>query len=70
MDGKGKGKERAVSENDPLDDGHWHPARDTDSWTVTALWRESRRRAQANKDSWDYSGCSGRARVTLANLQY
>jgi len=69
VDSKGKGKERAVPEDYPVDDGHWHPARDSDRWTATTIWKESRRRAQANKDSWDYSEFIPATRVTLADSQ-
>ena len=68
LDSKGKGKEKAaVDEHDRGDEGRWHPARDTDAWTATSVWRESRRRAQANKDSWDYSQYKSGSCLTIAH---
>ena len=68
LDSKGKGKEKAtVDVHDHADEGRWHPARDTDAWTATSVWRESRRRAQANKDSWDYSQYKRGSRLTIAH---
>lgn len=58
VDIKGKGRADPASViPDSLETQHWRPARESERWTATQLWRESRKRAQADRDSWDYSAC-------------
>ncbi|ORY30820.1 coenzyme A transporter [Naematelia encephala] len=40
------------------DDPHW-PARESERWTASSLWRRSRDRAREDKSSWDYVISSG-----------
>jgi hypothetical protein len=47
-----KGKGKAVV--DHVEPGLWETNREDQGWSVTGAWAESRRRAKANKESWDY----------------
>lgn len=49
-----KGKGRATENDAHVDDQHWGPLRDSERWTVAGEWKESRKRAKADKRSWDY----------------
>jgi hypothetical protein len=51
VDVKGKGR---ATEPEHLDEQHWGPLRDSERWTLTGEWDKSRRRAKADKRSWDY----------------
>jgi solute carrier family 25 protein 16 len=56
IDYKGKGKaDPSTLIPDTLEEHHWTPARDSERWTGSSMWRRSRERAKADKDSWDYS---------------
>lgn len=62
IDRKGKGRALNVDTGDvsshDLDaNSHYPPARESERWTAANVWRESRRRAQADRTSWDYSEC-------------
>ncbi|WWC97280.1 hypothetical protein V866_004159 [Kwoniella sp. B9012] len=57
-----KGKERASSDYfapSPLEDSGWPPARESERWTTSELWKRSRARAKSDKTSWDYVLTSG-----------
>nr|XP_019048412.1 solute carrier family 25 (mitochondrial carrier protein), member 16 [Kwoniella bestiolae CBS 10118]OCF27342.1 solute carrier family 25 (mitochondrial carrier protein), member 16 [Kwoniella bestiolae CBS 10118] len=59
---KGKGKERASSNylaSSPLEEPGWPPARESERWTTSELWKRSRARAKSDKTSWDYVLTSG-----------
>jgi solute carrier family 25 protein 16 len=55
-----KGKSRAVDLSStpspvmPLLEEQHPLSRESERWTASKLWRESRKRAQANRNSWDY----------------
>lgn len=50
-----KGKGRATEHDDPtLTEQHWGPLRESERWTVAGEWQESRKRAKADRRSWDY----------------
>jgi hypothetical protein len=51
VDVKGKGR---ATESEHLDEQHWGPLRDSERWTLAGEWDKSRRRAKADKRSWDY----------------
>ena len=51
VDIKGKGR---ATEPEHLEEQHWGPLRDSERWTVAGEWKASRRRAKADKRSWDY----------------
>ncbi|GFZ44822.1 Mitochondrial carrier protein LEU5 [Saitozyma sp. JCM 24511] len=59
-----KGKSRAIDISTPspamplLDEQH-PLSRESERWTAANLWRESRKRAQADRNSWDYVLSSG-----------
>jgi solute carrier family 25 protein 16 len=55
IDLKGKGRATGEADPDSFDEHHWRPARESERWTAASIWRESRRRAQADRESWDYS---------------
>ena len=48
-----KGKGRATEQHN-LDEQHWGPLRDSERWTAAGEWQASRKRAKADKRSWDY----------------
>ena len=57
IDIKGKGRALPLGTTtypDPLEDHHWGPMRESDRWTAANVWKESRKRAKENKESWDY----------------
>jgi hypothetical protein len=66
VDIKGKGK---ATEQHNLDEQHWGPLRDSERWTAAGEWQASRKRAKADKRSWDY-GKLARSDQSVANLQY
>lgn len=50
-----KGKGRATESDDTnFDDQHWGPLRESERWTIAGEWKESRKRAKADRQSWDY----------------
>lgn len=62
---KGKQRERAFTKteqgpspglfvNTPLEESVWPPARESERWTASELWRKSRERAKTDRNSWDY----------------
>ncbi|WWC85504.1 uncharacterized protein L201_000368 [Kwoniella dendrophila CBS 6074] len=60
--GKGKERERAFSDfiaSSPLEEPGWPPARESERWTKSELWKRSRARAKSDKTSWDYVLTSG-----------
>ncbi|WWC67139.1 uncharacterized protein I206_101046 [Kwoniella pini CBS 10737] len=57
-----KGKERAHSSNYIIASPHeqaWPPARESERWTTSELWKRSRARAKTDRTSWDYVLTSG-----------
>ena len=46
--GKGRATETEAQEQ------HWGPLRESDRWTAAGEWQKSRKRAKADKRSWDY----------------
>jgi hypothetical protein len=53
VDTKGKGR-ATEHDNTTFDDQHWGPLRESDRWTIAGEWKASRKRAKADKRSWDY----------------
>ncbi|OXG43039.1 solute carrier family 25 (mitochondrial carrier protein), member 16 [Cryptococcus neoformans Bt120] len=45
--------------NTPLEESVWPPARESERWTASELWRKSRERAKTDRNSWDYVLSSG-----------
>ncbi|WVQ76882.1 hypothetical protein IAR50_006556 [Cryptococcus sp. DSM 104548] len=56
-----KGKERFTggAVNTPLEESVWPPARESERWTASEIWRKSRERAKSDRTSWDYVLSSG-----------
>ena len=55
VDIKGKGR---ATEPQQIEDQHWGPLRDSERWTAAGEWQASRKRAKADKRSWDYGKLS------------
>lgn len=73
VDRKGKGRAISPPVDSPLlgsvplvDEHPFPPARESERWTAANVWRESRRRAKTDRQSWDYGAFEGKLAPSIS----